>query len=96
MYTDMISRLSSNWQGGALSDYMDIAIVFGVKTFNRKPPGEASFNWYVCVCVCVCACMYVFVLWHVVRVGGTTGTQAVGVTGRCNKTGTSQTGTGGL
>ena len=64
MYTDMISRLSSNWQGGALSDYMDIAIVFGVKTFSRKPPGEASFNWYVCVyvfvcvCVCVCLCLY--------------------------------------
>ena len=59
MYTDMISRLSSNWQGGALSDYMDIAIVFGVKTFSRKPPGEASFNWYVCVCMCSCVCVCV-------------------------------------
>jgi len=49
MYTDMVTRLTSNWQGGAESDYMQIAIVFGVATYERYGSEERDiegFNWY--------------------------------------------------
>jgi hypothetical protein len=42
IYTD-------NWMGAADSDYMSLAIVFGVETFNRegdKKLNRDAFNWY--------------------------------------------------
>jgi len=49
MYTDLIGRLTTNWQGGAESDYMTLALVFGVSTFERNGMKERDipkFNWY--------------------------------------------------
>jgi len=58
MYTDMMPRLTDNWMGAAESDYMMIAIVFGVESFDRS-----KFNWYfpkVCLTLlCLSVCIHV-------------------------------------